>query len=120
MWVESKCCPRPDPTPPHFDDGARESRLAVISRIGIGVALVVTAAIVFLQFSGALAAASDVALAALVVAIALVVIFAPFFVRLLTSCSSTTTRFSGPACAPSSTGSSTSSATPPPWPTRSR
>ena len=49
--------------------------------------LVVAAAIVFLQFSGALAAASDVALAALVVAIALVVIFAPFFVRLLTSLS---------------------------------
>jgi len=68
-------------------DGARESRPAVISRIGIGVTLVITAAIVFLQFSGALAAASDVALSALVVAIALVVIFAPFFVRLLTSLS---------------------------------
>lgn len=68
------------------DDGG-ESRPAVISRIGIGVTLVIAAAIVFLQFSGALAAASDVALAALVVAIALVVIFAPFFVRLLTSLS---------------------------------
>jgi phage shock protein PspC (stress-responsive transcriptional regulator) len=67
--------------------GAGESRPAVISRIGIGVTLVIAAAIVFLQFSGALAAASDVALAALVVAIALVVIFAPFFVRLLTSLS---------------------------------
>jgi len=75
------------PPRPLFDDGTRESRPAVISRIGIGVTLVVTAAIVFLQFSGALAAASDVALAALVVAIALVVIFAPFFVRLLTSLS---------------------------------
>lgn len=73
--------------PPLFEDAARESRPAVISRIGIGVTLVITAAIVFLQFSGALAAASDVALAALVVAIALVVIFAPFFVRLLTSLS---------------------------------
>ena len=73
--------------PPLFDDVPAESRPAVISRIGIGVTLVVTAAIVFLQFSGALAAASDVALVALVVAIALVVIFAPFFVRLLTSLS---------------------------------
>ncbi len=73
--------------PPLFEDAGRESRPAVISRIGIGVTLVITAAIVFLQFSGALAAASDVALAALVVAIALVVIFAPFFVRLLTSLS---------------------------------
>jgi signal transduction histidine kinase len=67
--------------------GAGESRPAVISRIGIGVTLVVAAAIVFLQFSGALAAATDVALAAVVVAIALVVIFAPWFVRLVTSLS---------------------------------
>ena len=73
--------------PPLLQDAGGESRPAVISRIGIGVTLVVAAAIVFLQFSGALAAASDVALAALVVAIALVVIFAPFFVRLLTSLS---------------------------------
>jgi signal transduction histidine kinase len=71
---------------PLFEDQG-DSRPAVISRIGIGVTLVITAAIVFLQFTGALAAASDVALAALVVAIALVVIFAPFFVRLLTSLS---------------------------------
>jgi signal transduction histidine kinase len=75
--------------PPLLADAADgDSRPAVIiSRIGIGVTLVLAAAIVFLQFSGALAAASDVALAALVVAIALVVIFAPFFVRLLTSLS---------------------------------
>jgi signal transduction histidine kinase len=75
------------PAPLLFEEPPGESRRAVISRIGIGVTLVITAAIVFLQFSGALAAASDVALAALVVAIALVVIFAPFFVRLLTSLS---------------------------------
>ncbi len=62
-----------------------ESRPAVISRIGIGVTLVIAAAIVFLQFSGALAAATDVALAALVVAIAFGVIFAPWFVRLASS-----------------------------------
>ena len=61
---------------------AGESRPAVISRIGIGVTLVIAAAIVFLQFTGALAAATDVALAALVVAIAFGVIFAPWFVRL--------------------------------------
>jgi signal transduction histidine kinase len=64
-----------------------ESRPAVISRIGVGVTLVVAAAILFLQFTGALAAATDVALAALVVAVALGVIFAPWFVRLLTSLS---------------------------------
>ena len=49
--------------------------------------LVIAAAIVFLQITGALAAATDVALAAIVVAIALVVIFAPFFFRLVTSLS---------------------------------
>jgi phage shock protein PspC (stress-responsive transcriptional regulator) len=68
-------------------DSTTGSRPAVISRIGIGVTLVIAAAIVFLQFTGALAAATDVALAAIVVAIALVVIFAPFFFRLLTSLS---------------------------------
>lgn len=64
-----------------------ESRPAVISRIGIGVTLVVAAALVFLQLTGALAAATDVALVAVVVAVALAVIFAPWFVRLLTSLS---------------------------------
>ncbi len=70
-----------------LDDPSAESRPAIISRIGIGVTLVIAAAIVFLQITGALAAATDVALAAIVVAIALVVIFAPFFVRLATSLS---------------------------------
>ncbi len=64
-----------------------ELRPAVVSRIGIGVTLVIAAAIVFLQFSGALAAATDVALAAIVVAIALGVIFAPWFMRMATSLS---------------------------------
>jgi signal transduction histidine kinase len=81
--------PRPGRSPgtPAAADGATrgESRPAVISRVGIGVTLVIAAAIVFLQFTGALAAATDVALAALVVAIAFGVIFAPWFVRLLTS-----------------------------------
>lgn len=72
--------------PPSLES-PHDSRPAIVSWIGIGVTLVIAAAIVFLQANGALAAASDVALAALVAAIALVVIFAPFFVRLLTSLS---------------------------------
>jgi signal transduction histidine kinase len=64
---------------------APTSAPVAISRIGIGVTLVIAAAIVFLQITGALAAATDVALAAFVVAVALGVIFAPFFVRLATS-----------------------------------
>jgi signal transduction histidine kinase len=73
------------PAAPAEAASAGESRPAVISRIGIGVTLVIAAAIVFLQFTGALAAATDVALAALVVAIAFGVIFAPWFVRLASS-----------------------------------
>jgi phage shock protein PspC (stress-responsive transcriptional regulator) len=74
-------------TPAPAGDSARaEPRpAAVISRVGIGVTLVIAAAIVFLQFTGALAAATDVALAALVVAIAFGVIFAPWFLRLVSS-----------------------------------
>jgi phage shock protein PspC (stress-responsive transcriptional regulator) len=71
-----------DPTAP---GPPAASRPAVISRIGIGVTLVIAAAIVFLQFTGALAAATDVALAALVVAIAFGVIFAPWVLRLVRS-----------------------------------
>jgi len=74
---------RPQPGPAEAASG--ESRPAVISRIGIGVTLVIAAAIAFLQFTGALAAATDVALAALVVAIAFGVIFAPWIVRLAKS-----------------------------------
>jgi signal transduction histidine kinase len=58
---------------------------AAVSRTGVGVALVFAAAVVFLQATGALAAARDVALAAIVVAIALGVIFAPWIVRLVRS-----------------------------------
>ncbi len=64
-----------------------ESRPAVISRIGIGVTLVIAAGCLFLEFTGALDAATDVALAALVVAIAFGVIFAPWIVRLAASLS---------------------------------
>jgi signal transduction histidine kinase/phage shock protein PspC (stress-responsive transcriptional regulator) len=58
---------------------------AVVSRTGVGIALVVAAALVFLQATGALAAARDVALAAIVVAVALAVIFAPWIIRLARS-----------------------------------
>jgi signal transduction histidine kinase/phage shock protein PspC (stress-responsive transcriptional regulator) len=56
-----------------------------VSRTGVGVALVVLAGLVFLQATGALSAARDVALGAIVVAVALGVIFAPFVLRLVRS-----------------------------------
>jgi signal transduction histidine kinase len=58
---------------------------SAVSRTGAGIALVVAAALVFLQATGALGAARDVALAAVVVAFALAVIFAPWIVRLVRS-----------------------------------
>jgi signal transduction histidine kinase len=54
-----------------------------VSRTGVGVALVIAAAFVFLQVTGALGAARDVALGAIAVAVVLGVIFAPFLVRLV-------------------------------------
>lgn len=96
LWRHSIAATPSAPPTPRLEAPARsdpasltsaESRPAVISRVGIGVTLVVAAAIVFLQLSGALAAASDVALAAIVVAIALGVIFAPWFLRMATSLS---------------------------------
>ena len=92
--VRPAVSPREGATAVPVPERGTESRPAVISRIGIGVVLVVAAAIVFLQFTGALAAATDVALAALVVAIAFGVIFAPWIVRLGKSL--TAERYAGP------------------------
>jgi signal transduction histidine kinase len=60
-------------------------RAALVSRTSLGVALVIGAGIVFLSASGALSAARDVVLSALVVAVVLAVIFAPFVLRLVRS-----------------------------------
>jgi signal transduction histidine kinase len=60
-------------------------RAALVSRTGLGVALVIGAGIVFLAATGALSAARDVVLSVLVVAVVLAVIFAPFVLRLVRS-----------------------------------
>jgi signal transduction histidine kinase len=60
-------------------------RAVVVSRTGLGVALVLGAGVAFLSFTGALTATRDVALAAAAVAVALAVIFAPFITRLVRS-----------------------------------
>ena len=57
-------------------------RAQIMSRTGLGVALVVAAGLAFLQATGALSAARDVLLAAIAVAVVLAVIFAPWVVRL--------------------------------------
>jgi phage shock protein PspC (stress-responsive transcriptional regulator)/signal transduction histidine kinase len=60
-------------------------RVANVSRQGLGVALFVAAGLVFLQSTGSLSAARDVILAALVVAVVLALIFAPWTLRLARS-----------------------------------
>jgi signal transduction histidine kinase len=62
-----------------------ETRAAVVSRTGVGVALVVAAGIVFLQATGSLSTARDAVLAALVAAVVIALIFAPWIVRLVRS-----------------------------------
>jgi signal transduction histidine kinase/phage shock protein PspC (stress-responsive transcriptional regulator) len=69
------------PAPERTDGG----RAAIISRNGFGVALVIAAGFVFLEATGSLSAARDVVLAAVVVAVVLALIFAPWIVRLARS-----------------------------------
>ncbi len=78
--------PVPAPTPTPTPQAAVE-RAAVVSRIGLGIALVIAAGLVFLQTTDSLSAARDVVLAVLVVVIALAVIFAPWILRLVRSLS---------------------------------
>jgi signal transduction histidine kinase/phage shock protein PspC (stress-responsive transcriptional regulator) len=60
---------------------------AVVSRVGLGIALVIAAGLVFLQATGSLSAARDVVLAVVVVIVVLAVIFAPWILRLVRSLS---------------------------------
>ncbi len=80
--------PRVEPSPEvqarRESEQVRE-RAAVASRTGVGIALVLTAGLVFLQATGALSAARDVVLAVLVVLVVLGIIFAPWVLRLARS-----------------------------------
>jgi phage shock protein PspC (stress-responsive transcriptional regulator) len=60
-------------------------RAALVSRTGLGVALVIAAGLAFLSATGALSTARDVVLSVLVVAVVLAVIFAPLVLRLVRS-----------------------------------
>ena len=81
LWRQSQT--RPAPATPRDTARPRPLTLPDVSRTGVGIALVVAAAFVFLQVTGALGAARDVALGAIAVAVVLGVIFAPFLVRLV-------------------------------------
>jgi signal transduction histidine kinase len=73
----------PEPAP----EERRRERNRVLSRNGVGAVLVIGAGVFFLHATGSLTAARDAVLAALVVAIVLGIIFAPFVVRLVRSLS---------------------------------
>lgn len=62
-----------------------EEAVAVASRTGLGVALVVAAGVAFLAATGALSAARDVLLSVLVVAVVLGLVFGPWIVRMARS-----------------------------------
>ena len=70
---------------PEADRLRARRRAAVVSRTGLGVVLVLGAGVAFLFSTGALGAARDVAVAAVVVVVALAIILAPFAARLLRS-----------------------------------
>jgi signal transduction histidine kinase len=82
LWHEAGA--RSRLTPDEADESPEEA-VAVASRTGLGVALVVAAGIAFLASTGALSAARDVLLSVLVVAVVLGVIFGPWIVRLARS-----------------------------------
>jgi signal transduction histidine kinase len=56
-----------------------------VSRTGVGIALVLTAVFVFIRGTGLIGTARDAVLFALVIALALAIIFAPWIVRLVRS-----------------------------------
>ena len=87
LWRQSmRPTPVEAPAPPAPEEERRE-RTQVLSRNGLGAALVVAAGLVFLSATHALTAARDVILAVLVVAVVLGIIFAPWAIRLVRSLS---------------------------------
>jgi signal transduction histidine kinase len=92
LWHESAQAPtvervgtrRRDTPPAPVADGL-ETDAGVLSRTGIGVALLIAAGLAFLSASRALSAARDVVLSVLVVAAILAAIFAPLLIRLARS-----------------------------------
>jgi signal transduction histidine kinase len=86
LWRQSFAPTRAEAAQPAPAEERRE-RTRVLSRSGFGAALVVAAGVVFLYVTGSLSAARDAVLAALVVAVVLGVIFAPWVMRLVRSLS---------------------------------
>ena len=88
LWRQS-LGPTPAEAPePAAPEEERRERARLLSRSGLGAALVIAAGVVFLYATHSLSAARDAVLAALVVAAVLGIIFAPLVVRLVRSLAS--------------------------------
>jgi signal transduction histidine kinase len=83
LWRQSLAGPATTAPVPEPREPAE--RAGAMSRTGLGIALVVAAGVVFLSVTGTLNAARDVLVAALVAAVVLGVIFAPWVLRLVRS-----------------------------------
>jgi signal transduction histidine kinase/phage shock protein PspC (stress-responsive transcriptional regulator) len=89
LWRQSLWpMPVKAPAPAAPPEEERRERARVLSRSGLGAALVIAAGLFFLYATDSLSAARDVVLAALVVAAVLGIIFAPWMVRLVRSLAS--------------------------------
>jgi signal transduction histidine kinase len=87
LWRRAGGDTPPPPSGASDDLAALGRGAAVVSRVGLGIALVIAAGLAFLQATDSLSAARDVVLAVLVVVVVLAVIFAPWIVRLWRSLS---------------------------------
>src|SRR6266545_4644522 len=88
LWRQSlRPTPVEAPEQPPAPEDERRERTRVLSRNGVGAALVIAAGVVFLSATHSLTAARDVVLAVLVVAAVLGIIFAPWAIRLVRSLS---------------------------------
>jgi signal transduction histidine kinase/phage shock protein PspC (stress-responsive transcriptional regulator) len=86
LWTLSRPIPAPEAEEGVSQDGAvRRAAAGRLSLAGFGAGLVIGAGLLFLWANGALDAAGDAALAALVVIVALALVLAPFWWRLARS-----------------------------------
>ena len=86
LWRQSlRPTPVQAPEPAPAPEEERRERTEVLSRNGVGAALVIAAGLVFLSATHALTAARDVILAVVVAAVVLGIIFAPWAIRLVRS-----------------------------------
>jgi signal transduction histidine kinase len=81
IWRQSASAAQPAPEPTEVE--RRRADNSALGRAGLGVALIVGAALLFLYFNDQLAPARDMVLPVVVVLVAATLILAPFWIRLV-------------------------------------